>query len=544
MTSPRTRRRAPTVFTLEYAKASACERGWTLHDTLVRNRAHRLRWTCEHGHSFLLSLYSLRYQAGQCSVCWRATLAKRMTTHTLQELAAIARKRGGGCNESRYRGFKVRHAFYCAANHTFTLKPENLLAGGWCRRCADLRNGQAKRLDPAALAATAREFRGKYLGPGWVASNQPAWWRCHEGHDFQRTPQEVRSKRRWCPVCGSTRSERLVRVILEQLFRTPLPRARPDWLRNPRTGARLELDGYCPTQQVAFEYQGAQHDRVVAYTRTARELASLQRRDAVKARVCCTRGVLLIRTPTLDHRDPVQHVRAAIRAACNDARRSVPRGVMTSPVDVSAAYLSEGLERCRAWARARGGRCTSRKFPGVMQKVSWECALGHTWMASPNQVLRANGTWCPQCREIARRSPRVVSMAHLQQRAAEHGGACMSERYSSPDAVYEWRCAKGHSWSATGRSVYYNRSWCPTCARSARHRRPIDLEELQRWARSMGGTCEAKQYRGVKVIVRWRCARGHPVVASYDALRQRVRRRAHWCAICQRSEARRRARAA
>jgi hypothetical protein len=462
-----------------------------------------------------------------------------MTTHTLEELVVKARERGGGCNESRYCGFKVRHAFHCAANHTFTMTPENFLHGGWCRQCADQRNGQAKRLDPASLVATAREFGGEYREPGWIASNQPAWWRCREGHDFQRTPQEVRSKRRWCPVCGSTRSERLVRIILEQVFRTALPRVRPDWLRNPRTGARLELDGYCPTRRLAFEYQGAQHDRVVAYTRTRRELSSLQRRDAVKLRICRSRGVLLICIPALrDHRDPVRQVRAAIRTACQAVGLAVPRGVMTAPVDVSAACLSEGLERCREGARLRRGRCTSRRFPGVMQKVMWECALGHTWPATPNQVLRPNGTWCPDCRDIARRLPRVATLAHLQQRASEDGGACLSERYTSPDAVYEWRCAKDHTWPATGRSVYHSRSWCPTCARSARHRRPIDLPELQGWARSLGGTCAATEYSGVKVPIRWRCARGHLVIASYDTVRQRVRRGSHWCAVCQQGQTR------
>jgi nucleoside-diphosphate-sugar epimerase len=64
-------------------------------------------------------------------------------------------------------------------------------------------------------------------------------------------------------------------------------------------------------------------------------------------------------------------------------------------------------------ARFRGGRCRSgRMTPGDLHSMlSWECAFGHAFDATPNLVLRG-GHWCPTCAppgwnydEEARRNP-------------------------------------------------------------------------------------------------------------------------------------------
>jgi len=72
-----------------------------------------------------------------------------------------------------------------------------------------------------------------------------------------------------------------------------------------------------------------------------------------------------------------------------------------------------GLEDMRHAARFRGGRCLSDGMaPGdLLRPLSWECAFGHTFHATPNLVLKG-GHWCPECAppgwnfdEEARRNP-------------------------------------------------------------------------------------------------------------------------------------------
>lgn len=56
------------------------------------------------------------------------------------------------------------------------------------------------------------------------------------------------------------------------------------------------------------------------------------------------------------------------------------------------------LEDLRGAAEYRGGRCTQRTFTkgDVYRKVTWRCADGHDFAASPYTVLKA-GHWCPHC---------------------------------------------------------------------------------------------------------------------------------------------------
>jgi len=69
--------------------------------------------------------------------------------------------------------------------------------------------------------------------------------------------------------------------------------ARPEFLVNPASGERMELDRYYPVHKVAFEFNGRQH-----YAPTGRfsrrDVAAQRKRDRLKRRICEERGVKLI----------------------------------------------------------------------------------------------------------------------------------------------------------------------------------------------------------------------------------------------------------
>lgn len=58
---------------------------------------------------------------------------------------------------------------------------------------------------------------------------------------------------------GQSRGEYICRKTLEFIYKKPFEKANPDWLINPRTGHKLELDGYNEELAIAFEYHGGQH---------------------------------------------------------------------------------------------------------------------------------------------------------------------------------------------------------------------------------------------------------------------------------------------
>jgi len=93
------------------------------------------------------------------------------------------------------------------------------------------------------------------------------------------------------------------RRVLEQMFRKPFHKARPDFLRNPvtsdqRSDNNLELDCYNPELRLAVEYNGIQHYKYVPYFHKSRDAFQNQKyRDHMKRDLCEKNGITLIEVP-------------------------------------------------------------------------------------------------------------------------------------------------------------------------------------------------------------------------------------------------------
>ena len=113
------------------------------------------------------------------------------------------------------------------------------------------------------------------------------------------------------PSTESTRKqssgETECRRVLEHLFSRPFPSVRPNFLRNPVTGGRnnLELDCFCEELRLAVEYNGQQHYKYIPYFHSGYEaFRNQQYRDEIKRRMCRDNGIVLIEVPyTIKTRD-------------------------------------------------------------------------------------------------------------------------------------------------------------------------------------------------------------------------------------------------
>jgi hypothetical protein len=76
---------------------------------------------------------------------------------------------------------------------------------------------------------------------------------------------------------------------------------RPDWLRNPKTGRRLEIDRYYPDLKLGIELDGIQHGRFVKGMHKSYQAAiDGQARDMAKIEQCKAQGVRLIKLDIFD----------------------------------------------------------------------------------------------------------------------------------------------------------------------------------------------------------------------------------------------------
>jgi hypothetical protein len=178
------------------------------------------------------------------------------------------------------------------------------------------------------------------------------------------------------------------------------------------------------------------------------------------------------------------------------------------------------IEDMHALAAARGGRCLSEQYVNGKTHLEWECAKGHRWRATPDNVL-TRSSWCSFCSQ-AKRSPRRT-LEDMQALASQHGGRCLSTQYQGTYVPLEWECAQGHRWFTRPVKIRAC-SWCMACAQG---RQRSSIAELQDVAAERGGRCVSTQYVNTKTHVEWECAAGHRWLATPFQVKA-----ASWCGVC------------
>jgi hypothetical protein len=97
-----------------------------------------------------------------------------------------------------------------------------------------------------------------------------------------------------------SKGETECRRVLQMIFNRPFNKSRPDFLRNPVTGNKynLELDCYDHQLKLAVEYNGEQHYNYIPYFHKNKEAFLNQKyRDDMKRRICKENNIVLIEVP-------------------------------------------------------------------------------------------------------------------------------------------------------------------------------------------------------------------------------------------------------
>ena len=122
-------------------------------------------------------------------------------------------------------------------------------------------------------------------------------WSSSYTYDWKKQPNR-KGHRKGPPK--ESRGEAECRRVLHKHLKKPFPNCRPDFLRNPVTGGRfnLELDCYNDLLKLAVEYNGAQHYKYIPYFHKNKEAFINQKyRDDMKRRICIENKINLIEVP-------------------------------------------------------------------------------------------------------------------------------------------------------------------------------------------------------------------------------------------------------
>lgn len=210
-----------------------------------------------------------------------------------------------------------------------------------------------------------------------------------------------------------------------------------------------------------------------------------------------------------------------------EKRRAEVKGKRHQRTD---SELQAWLVKMQELAASKGGKCLSKLYEYADRKLSWQCAEGHTWNATPNNI--SNGTWCPVCARVRVNDGRRRTIEQLKAHAHKKGGQCLTDELENATSKIQWKCHKGHEWEATPQSVMGTGNWCPQCGHERNLQRleelrPLRLAEVKRIAEERGGHCLSEEYQNSKAKLKFECANGHIWNATADGIRSGI-----WCPDC------------
>lgn len=503
---------------MQRARATAASKGGSCLSDGYTSSQQQMRWRCAEGHEWEGTFSNIVNRGKWCPWCAGNKVAPEIQ---MQRACDTAHAHGGELLTSIYQGNKAPMRWRCAEGHEWEAAFSTVVGrGAWCGRCLGTHRDAEEQLAKARALAASKN--GECLSSTYATNSAPMKWRCERGHIWEAAFYTVVQAGSWCPTCSAGLKERLVRHTLEQLFGKPFKKHRPLWLRNPRTGRLMELDGFNPVLNLAFEYQGPQHYKVVLPFKM--DKAHLERgkyRDDLKKSLCLEHGVILLEVPyTVEAQELPEWIYRALESR-TDTQHLVPQMRDWQTLHPTEWVESEhySIDDLRTFARAKGGDCLSRTYLGARDKHRWRCQEGHEWEAAWDSVNN-QGSWCPVCCGNVILNP----LERLREAAKRRGGKLVTPTYLGTHSKHRWRCAEGHEWEAQASHVVRGESWCPYCAG---HKIENPIQQLKALAESRGGECLSPEYVTSATKLRWCCAEGH----EWEAIPSSVKR-GRWCPVC------------
>jgi len=357
---------------------------------------------------------------------------------TLTAALAVVKERGGECLDATYTQSGHKILIRCREGHEWRASPYTLIEGEWCFACA---RDEAARVTREATYAKFRAYvagqGGAVLDPAYEHRNHKLRVRCEKGHTWATAPTDALSRHVTCPHCARERS-----------------------VEKKKGGRESKLKARLEAQETA----------------SARAFAEF---EALKAKVGAKGGTILdsftgsipvrlqVRCDRHDHTSLVRVDRVRRGQWCPHCGRE----------KASEAVRQKTFSRACELAEARGGKVVSPSYAAGNPKLTWRCAKGHEWEASPMAVLGKRATWCPH-KDCVNTAPTTMTPTERQARgvavrlahelevakgiAAKRKGTCLSETYTRSSDGLLFRCSRGHVFTLPFKKL--KRQWCATCA--------------------------------------------------------------------------------
>lgn len=251
-----------------------------------KNNREKLEFICEKGHKYKAPWNSVK----SGSWCFECNGKKKPTIRTIQKFLDKNHE-GAKLISTEYIKAREKLDVICEKGHKIEKTWNAIQQGKWCLECS----GSKKKTIEDVKKYIYNYFPGStLLSTIYISNGSNLKIRCANGHIFYKSWANMH--RNWCPHCSESYVESFCRRIIERYFKRPFPKVRPNWLINPKTNCKLELDGFNEELRIAFECDGAQHYYFPNDFHRTKEIFLVQKdRDKLKSELCKNNNIVLVR---------------------------------------------------------------------------------------------------------------------------------------------------------------------------------------------------------------------------------------------------------
>jgi len=347
--------------------------------SLVYTNMHsKLKWKCKEGHVWEAKPVNVK-NGNWCRIC--SNNKNKLSLSCLKKQLP----KGAELLSEKYTNSKQKLHWKCQNNHEWFATWDSIRAGKWCPYCAGNNKKNIKE-----MREIAAERGGKCLSSEYKNIKSHLTWECADGHVWEASPEKVLLGR-WCHYCNNSFGERICRSFFEQFFKKKFNKIRPDWLVNGQ-GNRMELDGYCPEINLAFEHHGLQHYELTYYSKNKKALLKRKKDDLEKRRLCKQRGVTLIEIPQISSQIKGSDLKKIIFKELIKHNINIYNSFV---FDMKKVHQASKLEEFKELAREKKGQILSKQYINSRVKLKVKCCCGRVWSAWPDNLKK--GHWCASC---------------------------------------------------------------------------------------------------------------------------------------------------
>jgi len=232
-----------------------------------------------------------------------------------------------------YKNNRIKVKILCRKHGIFETTPSHHLRGQDCSNCAEDVGTRFKAKTTQKFIDEAKEIHDNmydYKQVEYINNKIKVKITCQIHGVFEQSPKKhlAGQKCKKCVTSGKYRLESKCRDIFEKKFNEPFKSVRPDFLKNPKSGCNLELDGYNEQLKLAFEYNGEQHYILGYFSRNEEDLEYTKWKDNFKAEKCKELDINLIVIPYWIEEDKLEE---HIFSKLEDLKLCMIRLIIKSP---------------------------------------------------------------------------------------------------------------------------------------------------------------------------------------------------------------------